>query len=179
MKSTLTLLFLLISIVCISQNSKMKARTNYGPNFGVISDSKEFVNNTYAFGFSVRRIKSWRYIQPEVNLLWNSEKSEFSEMRVPILFGLRVFRTIRFNIGGELRSNLSFIGNSKRGLNTLTYESIPTYVSPIVGVGIDISRVSLDFRVSSQSKDLVDVKPQFNASISFLFGKRKGELKKL
>lgn len=178
MKSTLTLLFLLISIVCISQNSKMKARTNYGPNFGLISDSKEFANNTYAFGFSVRRIKSWRYIQPEVNLLWDSEKSEFSEMRIPILFGLRVFRTIRFNIGGELRSNLSFIGNSKRGLNSLTYESIPTYVSPIAGIGVDIDRLSLDLRVSSKSDDLANINPQFAASISFLFGKRKGELKK-
>jgi len=173
MKSTLTLLFLLISIICSSQNSKMKARTNYGPNFGVISDSKEFSNNIYSFGFSVRRIKSWRYIQPEANLIWNSEKSEFSEMRVPVLFGVRVFRTVRFNIGGELRSNLSFIGSSKRGLNALSYKSTPTYISPIAGAGIDIDRVSLDFRVSSQSDDLVNIKPQFNASISFLFGKRK------
>lgn len=178
MKSKLTLLFLLVSIVCSSQNYKMKARTNYGPNFGLISNSKEFISNTNSFGFSVRRIKSWRYIQPEVNLVWNSKTSEFSEMRVPVLFGVRALRTIRFNIGGELRSDLSFIGNSKRGLNSLTYESIPTYVSPIVGIGIDINRLSLDLRVSSKSDDLVNIKPQFVASISFLFGKRKGELEK-
>lgn len=156
----------------------MRTRTNYGPNFGLISNSKDFISNTYSFGFSVRRIKSWRYIQPEVNLVWNTKTSQFSEMRVPVLFGIRALRAIRFNIGGELRSDLSFTGKSKRGLNSLTYESIPTYVSPIAGIGFDINRISLDFRVSPQSDDLVNIKPQFVASISFLFGKRKDDLEK-
>ena len=80
---------------------------------------------------------------------------------------------IGLNIGGELRSNLSFIGPSKRGLNILTYESTPSYVIPIAGIGVDINRLSLDFRVSPQSDDLVNIKPQFNMNISFLFGKRK------
>ena len=84
-------------------------------------------------------------------------------MSIPILFGVRALKTIRFNIGADLRSNLSFIGPSKRGLNALTYKSTPTYVSPIAGIGVDIGRVCLDFRVSTQ----------FNMSISFLFGKMK------
>ena len=171
MKNLLTII--LVSIFSLAFGQKYKPRTNYGPNIGVISNSEKFESNTFQFGFSVRRIHKWRYIQPEVNLTLDSKTSEFSEMRVPILFGVRTLRTIRFNIGGELRSNLSFIGPSKRGLNALTYESTPSYVSPIAGIGVDINRLSVDFRVSPQSDDLVNIKPQFNMSISFLFGKRK------
>ena len=176
MKKLLT--FILVFIFSIAFGQKTKPRTNYGPNIGIISNSEKFESNTFQFGFSVRRIYKWRYIQPELNLILNSKTSEFSEMSIPILFGVRALKTIRFNIGADLRSNLSFIGPSKRGLNALTYKSTPTYVSPIAGIGVDIDRLSLDLRVSSQSDDLVNIKPQFAASISFLFGKRKGELEK-
>jgi hypothetical protein len=176
MKNILTIILLFVFSMSFAQ--KTKPITNYGPNIGIITNSEKFESNILQFGFSVRRIHKWKYIQPEVNLTWNSENSQFSEMRVPVLFGIRALRTIRFNIGGELRSELSFIGNSKRGLNVLAYESIPTYVSPIVGIGVDINRLSLDFRVSPQSADLVNIKPQFSTNISFLFGKRKGELEK-
>ena len=161
MKKLLTII--LVFIFSMSFGQKTKHRTNYGPNIGVISNSEKFESNTFQFGFSVRRIYKWRYIQPELNLILNSKTSEFSEMRIPILFGVRALKTIRFNIGAELGSNLSFVGPSKRGLNALTYKSTPTYVSPIAGIGVDIGRVCLDFRVSSQ----------FNMSISFLFGKMK------
>ena len=176
MKNILTII--LVFVFSMSFGQKTKPRTNYGPNFGIISNSEKFESNILQFGFTVRRIHKWKYIQPEVNLTWNSKTSQFSEMRIPILFGIRTLKTIRFNLGGELRSNLSFIGPSKRGLNSFTYESIPTYVNPIVGIGVDINRLSLDFRVSPQSADLVNIKPQFSANISFLFGKRKGELEK-
>jgi hypothetical protein len=159
MKKLLTIISVFIFSIVFGQ----KARINYGPNIGVISNSEKFESNNFQFGFSVRRIYKWRYIQPELNLFLNSKTSEFSEMAIPILFGVRALKTIRFNIGAELRSNLSFIGPSKRGLNALTYKSTPTYVSPIAGIGVDIGRVCLDFRVSTQ----------FNMSISFLFGKRK------
>jgi hypothetical protein len=161
MKKLLTII--LVSIFSIAFGQKAKPRTNYGPNFGIISNSEKFESNTLQFGFAVRRIYKWRYIQPELNLFLNSKTSEFSEMAIPILFGVRALKTIRFNIGAELRSNLSFVGTSKRGLNQLSYESTPTFVSPIAGMGVDIGRVCLDFRVSTQ----------FNMSISFLFGKRK------
>jgi len=161
MKNLLTII--LVSIFSVAFGQKAKPRTNYGPNIGVISNSEKFESNTLQFGFAVRRIYKWRYIQPELNLFLNSKTSEFSEMAIPILFGARALKTIRFNIGAELRSNLSFIGPSKRGLNALTYVSTPTYVSPIAGIGVDIGRLCLDFRVSTQ----------FNMSISFLFGKRK------
>ena len=161
MKKLLTII--LVSIFSIAFGQKTKPRTNYGPNIGIISNSEKFESNTFQFGFSVRRIYKWRYIQPELNLFLNSKTSEFSEMGIPILFGVRALKTIRFNIGAELRSNLSFIGPSKRGLNQLSYESKPSYIVPIAGLGVDIGRVCLDFRVSSQ----------FNMSISFLFGKMK------
>ena len=161
MKKLLT--FILVFIFSMSFGQKTKPRTNYGPNIGIISNSEKFESNTFQFGFSVRRIYKWRYIQPELNLILNSKTSEFSEMSIPILFGVRALKTIRFNIGVDLRSDLSFVGASKRGLNTLTYESKPSYITPIVGLGVDIGRVCLDFRVSSQ----------FNMSISFLFGKMK------
>ena len=161
MKKLLTIISVFIFSIAFGQ--KAKPRTNYGPNFGIISNSEKFESNTLQFGFVVRRIYKWRYIQPELNLFLNSKTSEFSEMGIPILFGVRALKTIRFNIGAELRSNLSFIGPSKRGLNALTYKSTPTFVSPIAGIGVDIGRVCLDFRVSTQ----------YNMSISFLFGKRK------
>ena len=159
MKKLLTIILVFIFSIAFGQ----KPRTNYGPNIGVISNSEKFESNTLQFGFAVRRIYKWRYIQPELNLFLNSKTSEFSEMRIPILFGVRALKTIRFNIGAELVTNLSFVGVSKRGLNQLSYESKPSYITPIAGVGIDIGRVCLDFRVSTQ----------FNMSISFLFGKRK------
>ena len=159
MKKLLTIISVFIFSIAFGQ----KTRINYGPNIGVISNSEKFESNTLQFGFAVRRIYKWRYIQPELNLFLNSKTSEFSEMAIPILFGVRALKIIRFNIGAELRSNLSFIGPSKRGLNALTYESTPTFVSPIAGIGVDIGRVCLDFRVSTQ----------FNMSVSFLFGKRK------
>jgi len=171
MKNLLTVILVFIFSLSFGQN---KPITNYGPNIGLVSNSEKFEYNTLQFGFTVRRIKNWKYIQPEVNLTWDSKKSQFSEMRIPILFGIRALRTIRFNIGGELRSDLSFIGSTKRGLNTLTYKSNPNYIAPIVGIGADIDRISLDLRVSSQS-DLINIKPQFGASISFLFGKRKSD----
>lgn len=172
MKNLLTVILVFIFSLSFGQN---KPITNYGPNIGLVSNSEKFEYNTLQFGFTVRRIKNWKYIQPEVNLTWDSKKSQLSEMRIPILFGIRALRTIRFNIGGELRSDLSFIGSSKRGLNTLTYKSNPNYITPIIGIGADIDRISLDLRVSSQSDDLINIKPQFGASISFLFGKRKSD----
>lgn len=170
MKNLLTLILVFIFSLSFGQN---KPITNYGPNIGLISNSEKFESNILQFGFTVRRIKNWKYIQPEVNLTWDSKKSQLGEMKIPILFGIRAFRTVRFNIGGELRSDLSFVGTSKRGLNVLTYKPYPTYISPIVGIGFDIDRLSIDFRVTPQSSDLVNIKPQFRASIYYLFGKRK------
>jgi hypothetical protein len=169
MKSIITILFCLAITICNSQN----LRTNYGPNLGVISNSKEFKQNTYEFGFSIRRINTWRYIQPEVNLTWNSQTSEFSQMRIPILFGVKAIRLIRVNIGGELRSDLTFIGTNKRGMNQLSYKSNPMFVTPIAGVGLDIDKLCFDLRVSTVDNNFVDIKPQYMFSISYLFGPRK------
>jgi hypothetical protein len=169
MKSIITILFCLFAIICNSQN----LRTNYGPNIGIISNSKEFKENTYEFGFSVRRINRWRYIQPEVNLTWNSQTSEFSQMRIPILFGVKAIRLIRVNVGAELRSDLTFIGENKRGMNQLSYKSNPMFVTPIAGVGLDIDKLCFDLRVTTADNNFVDITPQYMFSISYLFGPRK------
>lgn len=167
MKIRLTILLLLISTISFSQ------RTICGPNVGYISNTKDFKSNTISFGFSVRSVNKWKYAQPEINLTWNPNTSEFSEMRIPVLFGLSIMRTLRFNIGGELRSSLSFVGENKRGLNSLSYESSFNYVTAIAGFGIDFDRLCLDFRVTTQDNDFVNIKPQYTVSTSFLFGPRK------
>lgn len=167
MKLTLTLILLLISTISFSQ------RTICGPNFGYISNTKDFKSNTISFGFSVRSVNKWKYAQPEINLTWNPNTSEFVEMRIPVLFGFSIMRTLRFNIGGELRSNLTFIGENKRGMNALSYKSDSNYITAVGGFGIDFDRLCLDFRVTTQDNDFVNIKPQYTTSISFLFGSRK------
>ncbi len=167
MKVKITLLLIFISTVCLSQ------RTIYGPNVGYISNTKDFKSNTISFGFSVRAINKWKYAQPEVNITWNPNTSEFDEMRIPVLFGFSIMRTLRFNIGGELRSNLTFIGENKRGMNALSYKSESNYITAIGGFGIDFDRLCLDFRVTTQDNDFVNIKPQYSISTSFLFGPRK------
>jgi hypothetical protein len=167
MKIRLTILLLLISTISFSQ------RTICGPNVGYISNTKDFKSNTISFGFSVRSVNKWKYAQPEINLTWNPNTSEFAEMRIPVLFGFSIMRTLRFNIGGELRSNLTFIGENKRGMNALSYKSDSNYITGVGGFGIDFDRLCLDFRVTTQDNDFVNIKPQYTVSTSFLFGPRK------
>lgn len=167
MKSIATLLLILFYTLSYGQ------RTICGPNLGYISNTRDFKSNTISFGFSVRSINKWKYAQPEINLTWNPNTSEFSEMRIPVLFGFSIMRTLRLNIGGELRSNLTFIGENKRGMNALTYKSESNYITAVGGFGIDFDRLCLDFRVTTQDNDFVDIKPQYTISTSFLFGPRK------
>lgn len=159
MKNLLTIILVFIFSVLSGQTADI----NYGPNIGLVSNTEKFQSNTLQFGFSIRRIYKWRYVQPELNLIFDPQTSEFSQMKIPILFGIRTFKIIRFGIGAELGSNLLFSSKSTKGLNQLSYYPTPTYVSPIAGVGIDIGRMCLDFRVSSQ----------FNISVGFLFGRKK------
>jgi hypothetical protein len=170
MRNLLTLALLIISTNLFSQ-----ARTNCGPNIGYVSNTNDFKSNTLQFGFSVRSTTKWRYAQAEVNLGWNPNTSEFSEMRIPVLFGAKILNMVRINIGGELRSTVTFIGENKRGMNALSYKSTPNFIAPVIGCGLDVYRLCFDFRITTQDKDMVNIKPQYTLGVSYLFGPRKAK----
>lgn len=168
MKNIIILIFCFLTISVFSQS-----RSNFGPSLSYISNNKDFKSNTIQFGFSARSTNKWKYAQAELNLTWNPNTSEFSEMRIPVLFGVKFLNMIRANIGGELRSNVTFIGENKRGMNALSYKSVPNFIAPVIGCGLDVDRLCFDFRVTTQDKDMVDIKPQYTLGVSYLFGPRK------
>jgi hypothetical protein len=165
MKHTLLIILIFLSSICFSQI------TNYGPNIGVINNKAQIDGTDYQFGFSVRHFKKSRFIQPEVNLIFDATTSKFEEIRVPVLVGFKFLKTIRINVGPELRSPVNFTGNT-RGLNQLSYEvtDSKTYVSAVGGIGIDIDKFCIDFRILP---DKGFNKINYGLSFCYMFGKRK------
>jgi hypothetical protein len=162
---------LILILIVFSSVGFAQPRSNYGPNVGWISNSERFSSTEFQIGFSVRRINKFIYAQPEVNLLWDVRNRKLTEMRIPFVFGARFFRTVRVNIGGELRSRLIFQGQNNMGLNSLTYTSESTFGTPVVGVGLDLDRLCFDYRITTQDKEWKI--PQYTFSVSYLFGPRK------
>jgi len=166
MNHTLLITLIFLSSICFSQI------TNYGPNIGVINNKAQVDGTDYQFGFSVRRFKDSGFIQPEVNLVFNATSSSFTEIRVPVLFGVKMLRTIRINVGPELRTPVDFTGNA-RGLNQLSYvvSDNDTYVTAVGGIGIDIDKFCIDFRLLTLNNKFEDFK--YGLSVYYLFGPRK------
>lgn len=166
MKKFILFIFILLSPLIVF--SKKDTLTNYGPNIGFISNTETFKEGLYSFGFSVRKTNKWVYIQTEVNLSLKVDNSEFEQMRIPVLLGARILKTFRLNAGAELRSGLEFVGVNKRGLNQLTYNTLPTdIVTPMIGIGLDTGLLCFDVRMTTLTKDYD--KFQYLASISLLF----------
>jgi hypothetical protein len=166
MNKVLNLFLILFSATALAQ-----PRSNYGPNIGWISNSEKFNKSEFEIGFSVRRINKFIYAQPEVNLVWDIKNRKLTEMRIPFLFGVRFFKTVRVNVGGELRSKLIHQGFNNMGLNSLTYTSDPTFGAPVVGFGLDLDKLCFDYRMTYEDKNW-DI-PQWTFSVSYLFGPRK------
>jgi hypothetical protein len=90
-------------------------------------------------------------------------------MRIPVLLGARILKTFRINAGAELRSGLEFAGINKRGLNQLTYNTLPTnIVTPMIGIGLDTGGLlCFDVRMTTLTNKFD--KFQYLAGISLLF----------
>jgi hypothetical protein len=164
----ISLIFLILSTFGYSQI------TNYGPNLGIINKEAQIDGSVYQFGFSVRRFEKAGFIQPEVNLTFNSDSSRFQDVRVPVLFGVKILRTFRINIGPELRTPVNFTGNS-RGLNQLSYvvSDDKTFVTAIGGIGVDIDKFCIDFRIIPDNNTFKSFR--YGVSVYYLFGPRKSK----
>lgn len=161
------ILLLIVPLITFSQ--KEEPKTNYGPNIGFISNTETFKEGLYTFGFGVRKTNKWVYIQTEVNLSLKIDNSEFEQMRIPVLLGARILKTFRVNAGAELRSGLEFAGPNKKGLNQLTYNTLPTnIVTPMVGIGLDTGGfLCFDVRMTPLTNN--SHKYQYLASVSIFF----------